>query len=185
MTDLPDEAIEKMIAALAAALREEAVAALAYFVYPCEKMDEETFEDIPIPGELAYDGTMNIERVAAKLLAADPLRAKIGSRAVDAIMADGAAVLSMSIVETTGLKWRRLDTPTLSKTETVAPEQSSVVPAAKGGYAPGNYTCKCFDCGAEFIGAKRAGRCAECADQSTLAKNATAVPEPVAPEGGE
>ena len=33
----------------------------------------------------------------------------------------------------------------------------------KGGWAPGNYTNKCVHCGDEFIGDKRAIRCADCA----------------------
>lgn len=32
-----------------------------------------------------------------------------------------------------------------------------------GGYAPGNYTCKCLDCKVEFTGDKRAIQCLECA----------------------
>lgn len=32
-----------------------------------------------------------------------------------------------------------------------------------GGYAPGNYQCKCCRCGAEFIGDKRAVECEPCA----------------------
>lgn len=31
------------------------------------------------------------------------------------------------------------------------------------GWAPGSYTCKCGDCGAQFIGEKRAFMCADCA----------------------
>jgi len=32
-----------------------------------------------------------------------------------------------------------------------------------GGYAPGNYQCKCCDCGEHFIGDKRAVQCEPCA----------------------
>lgn len=32
-----------------------------------------------------------------------------------------------------------------------------------GGYAPGNYTCRCLDCGEQFIGDKRAITCLDCA----------------------
>lgn len=32
-----------------------------------------------------------------------------------------------------------------------------------GGYAPGNYTCTCFDCGKQHIADKRASQCLECA----------------------
>ena len=32
-----------------------------------------------------------------------------------------------------------------------------------GGYAPGNYTCKCLFCGKEFVGDKRALSCFDCA----------------------
>lgn len=32
-----------------------------------------------------------------------------------------------------------------------------------GGYAPGNYHCKCCDCGNGFIGDKRAVQCEPCA----------------------
>jgi hypothetical protein len=32
-----------------------------------------------------------------------------------------------------------------------------------GGYAPGNYTCKCVRCGNQFEGDKRAYECLECA----------------------
>lgn len=34
---------------------------------------------------------------------------------------------------------------------------------AKGLWAPGEYLCKCSICGASFVGAKRAGHCADCA----------------------
>lgn len=34
------------------------------------------------------------------------------------------------------------------------------------GYAPGNYTFKCLDCGQESVGDKRAGRCETCAAQA-------------------
>lgn len=33
-----------------------------------------------------------------------------------------------------------------------------------GGYAPGNYTCKCCRCGAGFTGDKRAVTCFKCAN---------------------
>jgi Zn-finger protein len=32
-----------------------------------------------------------------------------------------------------------------------------------GGYAPGNYLCKCKICGVEFIGDKRSWQCEDCA----------------------
>lgn len=31
-----------------------------------------------------------------------------------------------------------------------------------GGYAPGDYMCRCLICGKEFIGDKRAYECIEC-----------------------
>ena len=37
-----------------------------------------------------------------------------------------------------------------------------------GGYAPGDYTCKCTTCGQPFIGAKKATTCADCTIQSLL-----------------
>lgn len=33
----------------------------------------------------------------------------------------------------------------------------------KYGWAPGNYTCKCSECGCDFVGDKRASMCADCA----------------------
>lgn len=33
------------------------------------------------------------------------------------------------------------------------------------GYAPGNYTCQCFECGGLFTGDKRAICCFVCAEQ--------------------
>lgn len=35
-----------------------------------------------------------------------------------------------------------------------------------GGFAPGNYTCKCVRCEAAFVGDKRASNCLECAVRS-------------------
>lgn len=35
-----------------------------------------------------------------------------------------------------------------------------------GGYAPGNYHCKCWKCGADFTGDKRAVECEPCAIES-------------------
>lgn len=32
-----------------------------------------------------------------------------------------------------------------------------------GGYAPGNYACRCLDCGEQFVGDKRAITCLDCA----------------------
>ena len=42
------------------------------------------------------------------------------------------------------------------------------------GYAPGNYTFKCLDCGQESIGDKRAARCETCATQA-MRENRVAV----------
>lgn len=36
-----------------------------------------------------------------------------------------------------------------------------------GGYAPGNYTCKCTTCGERFMGDKRAVQCEPCAIKMT------------------
>ena len=35
----------------------------------------------------------------------------------------------------------------------------------KGGFAPGNYTCKCVSCKENFMGDKRAVRCEDCAEK--------------------
>jgi hypothetical protein len=43
------------------------------------------------------------------------------------------------------------------------------------GYAPGGYTCKCRQCGREFIGDKRASNCLPCAEALT-SQAADAVP---------
>lgn len=39
-----------------------------------------------------------------------------------------------------------------------------------GGYAPGNYTCKCCICGNTFRGDKRAVQCEPCAIECALGK---------------
>lgn len=40
------------------------------------------------------------------------------------------------------------------------------------GYAPGDYMCRCCDCGAEFVGDKRAVQCLPCASKAVLALTA-------------
>jgi len=40
----------------------------------------------------------------------------------------------------------------------------------KHGWAPGNYTCKCSECGCDFVGDKRATMCADCAYSKKIEK---------------
>lgn len=44
-----------------------------------------------------------------------------------------------------------------------------------GGYEPGNYTCKCYICGNEFQGDKRAVQCEPCAVKATQSPSAQSV----------
>lgn len=37
-----------------------------------------------------------------------------------------------------------------------------------GGYAPGNYLCRCVDCRKVFIGDKRAVQCEPCATKTSI-----------------
>lgn len=47
-----------------------------------------------------------------------------------------------------------------------------------GGYAPGNYTCKCRGCGKQIFGVdKRAWSCLHCAIQSAISKMTQDVDE--------
>lgn len=46
-----------------------------------------------------------------------------------------------------------------------------------GGYAPGNYLCKCTDCGKQFTGNKRAVQCEPCAVKQEEAFNALTADE--------
>lgn len=40
-----------------------------------------------------------------------------------------------------------------------------------GGYAPGEYICRCYRCGEQFIGDKRAYECEKCAKSVMNNKN--------------
>lgn len=46
------------------------------------------------------------------------------------------------------------------------------------GYAPGNYTCRCLDCGEQFIGDKRAINCLECAAVAVKSRAPSPNPAP-------
>lgn len=55
---------------------------------------------------------------------------------------------------------------------------SDLKPWPLAGYAPGNYFCKCTDCGNEFEGDKRAFTCLECAVTAIKSRaDATAISE--------
>lgn len=43
------------------------------------------------------------------------------------------------------------------------PSEKQIEAWPLNGYAPGKYSCKCYQCGEDFIGAKRAIQCLECA----------------------
>lgn len=53
----------------------------------------------------------------------------------------------------------------------IKPASAPAVPVDgdhSGGYASGDYLCKCSGCGQEFVGAKRSCRCSACAIQARL-----------------